>query len=259
MGVGKGKPKLNKFIIQSDFPKAGKLFEQRATAMAEVHSIRGFVRQMREFGDLYTIDVLVVIAHGAPGALQFGKEHMYRQDLDAIQNVSRGFNAGAFVQFMGCNMAEGSEGELFLVELSRRLLGTNGGKVVGGTAKNIAFEGWLGFGEVLSPVWNDWIVADVQAGEVVNLKNPKCLNRTQIAADIKQYRPLIEARLKKQGRDALLPYQQATLKDALTTLDGAEQTLNSGKGYKVLFFAYNQFHHAASRYREIAFAMPLMP
>jgi hypothetical protein len=102
--------------------------------------------------------------HGNPGRIHIGSDVLEKDNLPkvCIDNIDRIFNAKAKIVFTGCNVAEGHQGEYFLLRFARKMLKGKGGTVRGNTAK--AYYDTLGISGESYHIFGSWVSVVVGKG-----------------------------------------------------------------------------------------------
>lgn len=113
--------------------------------------------------------------HGSPGVAYIGSERLTAFNLDRFRNqrFDTIFNAGAVVEFSGCNAAERPEGELLVAVFGSIFLRARGGSVK--SATGLGYADPLFTGDVYHPTGR-WITAEVRIGGGVTLRNHRHLH-----------------------------------------------------------------------------------
>jgi hypothetical protein len=118
--------------------------------------------------------------HGGAGRIRIGSERLSvasnpLTDLDVFryQRFDAIFLAGARIELLGCNVAEGPKGELFLAEFGEIFLRHSGGEVKASTG--VGFADPIFSGNVAHPT-GQWVTARVYPGGTVNLHNHRHLH-----------------------------------------------------------------------------------
>jgi hypothetical protein len=139
-----------------------------------VDTFRGLAKGATKF------DAVTFTTHGGPGSIRLGAE-----DFDAVDCRDGGrfkgceelFNQGCSIKFLGCEVAQGADGEEFLVEIGKSLLLERGGTVSG--CSTYAYQNpFTNYPHLLGP----WVTAQIGPGGTYTLINathldPKELNR----------------------------------------------------------------------------------
>ena len=100
--------------------------------------------------------------HGSGGSIALGSTSLNSRSLERLENqdFDRIFAANSVITFDGCNVAEGAQGEFFLVEVGDVLLSVKGGKIRGNTGGGF---GYFGGDDSVHPL-GEWITATVGPG-----------------------------------------------------------------------------------------------
>jgi hypothetical protein len=127
--------------------------------VASIHDVSAWIGLigMREL----SIGSLIFHTHGAPGYVHLPNGGITAANVGTLHAAcSRYLVGGAFVGFMGCNVAEGARGEAFLLAAARQMLGRVGGTAFATDSVTFAVP-YLG---QRSPLWSDAAVATIAAG-----------------------------------------------------------------------------------------------
>lgn len=116
-------------------------------------SVQDFVNLLAKYRDGGRhMSALEFNTHGGPGIVQLGNEVLKVADLRKIagRGYHTAFAAGAKVFFHGCNVAEGTMGNEFLITFGEVLLRGGGGSVGASTSRGFSHPlgGYFGNGKV---------------------------------------------------------------------------------------------------------------
>lgn len=122
--------------------------------------------------------------HGTGGAIALGSTFLDLDSYVRLENNDFGrlFAKDCVITFEGCEVADGADGEYFLIEIARTLLINKGGKVRGNT--NFGFGNIFTGGDSSHP-FGTWVSANLSVGGALNLVNGKHLHRDNIFKKIK--------------------------------------------------------------------------
>lgn len=152
-----------------------------------VQSVEVLVQAFRRFLGARTIlEVMDFHTHGSGGAIYIGSQRLTPfENLDRFrgQHFENIFQTGAMIEFLGCNVAESPEGELFLAELGSIFLKNGGGQVKASTGAGVADK--LYTGNVYHPTGR-WVTARVRVGGGVSLNNHRHLLPQPIRDEIQR-------------------------------------------------------------------------
>lgn len=125
-------------------------FENYAEAFRDEYPFSGLTRAVsnpnqlidavKEYALVRNVELLF---HGSPGTIHFKSGLMSGSYFGTIARSANMLAAGARVLFLGCNIAEGTEGDKFLAEVGKNMFTATGGIVGGTTVANVLFKGGI--------------------------------------------------------------------------------------------------------------------
>ena len=160
----------------------------KGDTLVHVSSISGLNRffQQHLVHNKSKIDRLDFHTHGNSGFIALGSDHLYYKDIIeyfAKKGYENVFNSDARIFFHGCNVAEGSEGELFLALFGGIFLRQKGGRVGASTGAGYGLS-WAWGPSSWHPTGNT-VYAYVKPGGSTSLKNHSVLIPERIITRIK--------------------------------------------------------------------------
>lgn len=97
------------------------------------------------------VKYLELALHGSPGTIYFkSKGQMAGRYFGTIAKAANMLAPNARVLFLGCNIAEGDEGDRFLAEVGKNMFTGTGGIAGGTTVTNAVFRGGA---SRMNPLW----------------------------------------------------------------------------------------------------------
>jgi hypothetical protein len=97
------------------------------------------------------VKYLELALHGSPGSIYFkSKGQMVASYFGTISKAASMLAPNARVLFLGCNIAEGTEGDKFLAEVGNKMFIGTGGIAGGTTVANAVFRGGA---SRMNPLW----------------------------------------------------------------------------------------------------------
>ena len=144
--------------IQEAYNKiSGSAPNATAYAMGSLIDFTNFLTKYRDSGRC--INKLEANTHGSPGNIYFGSDWLDAAMIRRYQGQAfhKVFSPGAAVFFHGCNVAEGDQGNEFLVAFGETFLCGGGGSVVASTSKGVTHifnQYGIGAGKVYH-LWGD--------------------------------------------------------------------------------------------------------
>jgi hypothetical protein len=118
-------------------------------------------------------DKVTFITHGASGQLELGGDTFTVADLSRFPGSSRDFfNDGCAIKFNGCQIADGVDGESFLVNVGKAWLARGGGTVSGYTVPT--FQNPVT--RRSAAVGGQWVTANIAKGGTWSLTNASQLD-----------------------------------------------------------------------------------
>ncbi len=203
----------------------------RLTSLADLQSELQFLKVEGR-----KVDLMDFHTHGNKGSIALGAESLNVNNVALRLNnkgFDRIFNQDASINFDGCNVGQGYQGEFFLALVGRILLVSSGGKVMGNTGVGIGMPflvkvGYLsplGIAGALIPIskgegphpLGSWVTAHVGIGGSVRLENHSYLIPEKIKERIRDG----ESRFAKM--DVTHTYFMATKQHLLAAKDMVSQ------------------------------------
>jgi len=181
--------------------------------------------------------------HGGPGSVAIGNEtiHNWRRQLGS-RGLEAAFAADARIEFHGCNVARGGDGEAFLADCAWTLLRQNGGTVWGSRGYVFAYPGGA---TPASP--GGEVVAAIAAGGHVQLRGARRLIPTRLRARrLRLWRSY--ERIRRRVR---LPVGERRMATILRLLRDSEELLRGAPSYRAMGNANRQIASAARYLRGI--------
>lgn len=131
-------------------------FESYAEGFREQHPLNGITHAVTSPNELIEavkgyamVKNLELTLHGSPGKIWFKNNGvMVASYFGEISRAANMFSYDARVLFLGCNIAEGDEGDKFLAKVGQEMFKGYGGTVGGTTVSNLAFNGGK-----MNPLW----------------------------------------------------------------------------------------------------------
>jgi Domain of unknown function (DUF4347) len=155
--------------------------------------------------------------HGGPGSISLGGDDLDFVTLERFRGkgYDQIFNAKAEVEFHGCNVAEGFQGEFFLIRFGQTFLKRNGGSVSGNDS--------LGFniGNEAAHPWGDWVTATIVPGGGASLSGHAHLERSWVADRMAELRVDLEYAEENTDRFKLLATAREAFDKAFAYHTGA--------------------------------------
>lgn len=101
--------------------------------------------------DYSNVKYIELALHGSPGTIYFkSKGQMAGSYFGTISKAANMLAPNARVLFLGCNIAEGKEGDKFLAEVGKKMFIGTGGIAGGTTVTNAVFRGGA---SRMNPLW----------------------------------------------------------------------------------------------------------
>jgi hypothetical protein len=201
----------NSIHIWSDIPGDWRLSSRRDAQthghqILQVVSIPDLVSAFGRFrAEGVVFDEMDFHTHGGPGGIALGSDSLDYLTMQKLEGLSfdKLFARQAMITFTGCNVAEGAQGEYFLVRAGKALLRNGGGKVLGSTGAGLADP--IFSGDVYHP-FGDWVTATIGPGGTATLRGHKYLIPKKLRERISQ----AQSRMTDEPRVAATEIAQAT-------------------------------------------------
>lgn len=104
-----------------------------------VGDTNAIIEAVKEYSNVKYLELAM---HGSPGSIYFkSKGQMVASYFGKIAREANMLAANARVLFLGCNIAEGDEGDKFLTEVGKNMFVGTGGIAGGTTVTNAIFRG----------------------------------------------------------------------------------------------------------------------
>lgn len=186
------------------------------TLVEQVNSVNDLLRLFTRLANESDVwHTLNFYTHGSGGAIALGSNHLDLSSLERFENqdLSRIFAANCVITFDGCNVAEGAQGEFFLVEVGDVFLSVNGGKVRGSTGAGFGY--WGGSDSSVHP-FGDWITATVGPGGTIRFDKLNHLHPDRINERIAEYsRRIVFIENEMNEEDGFLPGEKQEIQKCL--------------------------------------------
>lgn len=217
--------------------------EQPDSAAEEVGTVAAivaiFARLRREGVRLEYLDFHT---HGGDGVLGIGSDGIY--EWSAFDGYHDIFSNDARIEFHGCNVADGPDGEFFLVDCGNVLLRRGGGSVMGHAGLALALRA-LGLSTTTPTYLGGRITARVRSGGGVTLEDARYLRPhllRRLLADLR-------LRLRVYGRERFETTLRERLRMARHLLDDADVLLRGRPSYRDVLRALRKLETAGKSIR----------
>lgn len=210
--------------------------------VSHVQDVVGYLSDLERTG--VRVSFMDFHVHGGPGEISIGNEAIFswRRTFGG-RGLESLFSPGARIEFHGCNVADGADGEAFLADCAWTMLRYNGGSAMGGAAYQLAYPGAA---VPLNP--GREVTAEIDPGGHVVLRNARWLIPTRIRARHRALSDWLErARRRRRQPEA-----------ATTDLESVDQLLSDAARlaeghptYRDLALASNKLDAAARVLRRL--------
>jgi hypothetical protein len=132
-------------------------------AIDNITQAPGWVSLFKSRG--HTINEVIFHTHGAPGYVHLPNGGLTVANVSSIASMGSDLPSNALIDFKGCNVAEGPDGEAFLLAVANGVLSANGGRAKGTDSVTFSVPG---IGQ-RRPIWSSRPTACITAGGAAHM------------------------------------------------------------------------------------------
>jgi hypothetical protein len=180
--------------------------------------------------------------HGGDGQIGIGSDAIF--EWSAFAGFQDIFATEARIEFHGCNVADGPDGEFFLVECGSTLLKRGGGSVAGHAGLALALRS-LGLPTTTPTYMGGTITARIRVGGGATLQDARFLRPHLLRRRLAELR----LQLRVYERERYGPTLRERLRMAHTLLDDAEVLLHGQPSYRNVLRALRKLGTAGNSIR----------
>ena len=141
----------NLLFYDPDFANYAETFRKEHPSDGIAHPVSNTNDLIEAVKSYTNVKNLELVLHGSPGNLYFkSKGQMVASYFGTIARAANMLAPNARVLFLGCNIAEGAEGDKFLTEVGKNMFTGLGGIAGGTTVANVVFKGGA---TRMNPLW----------------------------------------------------------------------------------------------------------
>ena len=132
----------NLLFYDPDFDNYAEAFRKEHPSDGIAHAVSNTTDLIEAVKGYRNVKVLELVLHGSPGSIYFkSKGQMVASYFGTIARAANMLAPNARVLFLGCNIAEGTEGDKFLTDVGKNMFTGFGGIAGGTTVTNVVFKG----------------------------------------------------------------------------------------------------------------------